>query len=116
MSNHSPAHQLSVVAVSGSLHVPSKTTALVREILASRTQFPTFEPNVVLAITLTFIVGTFLRGTLRLMLTYKGAIFYKMNAGMGDTIFTPLSSARTAILRPRSPEPTMTMRFEPSAR
>ncbi|HVG49912.1 MAG TPA: NAD(P)-binding protein, partial [Rubellimicrobium sp.] len=37
--------------------------------------------------------GTFLRGTLRLMLTYKGAIFYKMNAGMGDTIFTPLYKA-----------------------
>lgn len=37
--------------------------------------------------------GTFLRGSLRLMLTYKGAIFYKMNAGMGDTIFTPLYKA-----------------------
>jgi len=37
--------------------------------------------------------GTFLRGCLRMMLTYKGAIFYKMNAGMGDTIFTPLYKA-----------------------
>lgn len=37
--------------------------------------------------------GTFLKGSMRLMLTYKGAIFYKMNAGMGDTIFTPLYKA-----------------------
>lgn len=35
---------------------------MVREILSSRTRFPTFEPNVVLAITLVFIVGTFVRG------------------------------------------------------
>ena len=34
--------------------------------------------------------GTFLKGTGRLLFTYKGAIFFKMNAGMGDTIFTPL--------------------------
>jgi len=37
--------------------------------------------------------GTFLRGCLRMMLTYKGAIFYKMNGGMGDTIFAPLHKA-----------------------
>ncbi|HEU0220884.1 MAG TPA: NAD(P)-binding protein [Paracoccaceae bacterium] len=37
--------------------------------------------------------GTFLRGTLRLFLTYKGAIFFKMRAGMGDTIFTPFYKA-----------------------
>jgi len=40
--------------------------------------------------------GTFLRGSLRLMLTYKGAIFYRMQAGMGDTIFTPLYKALCA--------------------
>jgi len=34
--------------------------------------------------------GTSLRGTLRMLLTYKGAIMWKMQAGMGDTIFTPL--------------------------
>ena len=33
--------------------------------------------------------GTAIRGLLRLGLTYKGALFYKMQAGMGDTIFTP---------------------------
>ncbi|MGR3760939.1 NAD(P)-binding protein [Roseobacteraceae bacterium NS-SX3] len=33
--------------------------------------------------------GTFLRGSMRLFLTYKGSIFFKMRAGMGDTIFTP---------------------------
>jgi uncharacterized protein with NAD-binding domain and iron-sulfur cluster len=34
--------------------------------------------------------GTALRGCLRMFFGYKGAIFYKMQAGMGDTIFTPL--------------------------
>lgn len=34
--------------------------------------------------------GTMLRGMLRLMLGYKGSIIFKMQAGMGDTVFTPL--------------------------
>jgi uncharacterized protein with NAD-binding domain and iron-sulfur cluster len=34
--------------------------------------------------------GTGLRGTLRMLFAYKGAIFWKMQAGMGDTIFGPL--------------------------
>lgn len=34
--------------------------------------------------------GSALRGTLRMMLTYKGSIFWKMQAGMGDVIFAPL--------------------------
>ena len=34
--------------------------------------------------------GTALRGVLRMVLTYKGAIMWKMQAGMGDTIFGPL--------------------------
>ncbi len=33
--------------------------------------------------------GTGCHGVLRMMLTYKGAIYWKMQAGMGDTIFTP---------------------------
>jgi uncharacterized protein with NAD-binding domain and iron-sulfur cluster len=33
--------------------------------------------------------GTAIRGLLRLAFTYKGALFYKMQAGMGDTIFGP---------------------------
>ncbi|PRY26119.1 acetoacetate decarboxylase [Aliiruegeria haliotis] len=33
--------------------------------------------------------GTFLHGSFRLFFTYKKSIFFKMNAGMGDTIFTP---------------------------
>jgi uncharacterized protein with NAD-binding domain and iron-sulfur cluster len=33
--------------------------------------------------------GTALRGALRMFFTYKGAIFWKMQAGMADTIFTP---------------------------
>jgi uncharacterized protein with NAD-binding domain and iron-sulfur cluster len=37
-----------------------------------------------------FAAGAALRGVLRLMLTYKGAILYKMNGGMGDVIFAPL--------------------------
>ncbi|MEX0340226.1 MAG: NAD(P)-binding protein [Arenibacterium sp.] len=34
--------------------------------------------------------GVFLKGVLRLMFTYKGSIFFKMNAAMGDTIFSPI--------------------------
>ncbi len=34
--------------------------------------------------------GTALHGILRLVWTYKGAVFWKMQAGMGDTIFAPL--------------------------
>jgi uncharacterized protein with NAD-binding domain and iron-sulfur cluster len=33
--------------------------------------------------------GTAARGLLRLGLTYKGAVMWKMQAGMGDTVFTP---------------------------
>ena len=33
--------------------------------------------------------GTSLRGMCRLMFTYKGAYFFKMQGGMGDTVFTP---------------------------
>ncbi|HEY0490173.1 MAG TPA: NAD(P)-binding protein [Telluria sp.] len=34
--------------------------------------------------------GTMLRGALRLTLGYKGSIMFKMQAGMGDTVFAPL--------------------------
>jgi uncharacterized protein with NAD-binding domain and iron-sulfur cluster len=34
--------------------------------------------------------GTSLRGLCRLMFTYKGAYFFKMQGGMGDTVFTPM--------------------------
>lgn len=34
--------------------------------------------------------GVALRFIFRMVLTYKGAIFWKMQAGMGDTVFTPL--------------------------
>ncbi|WP_052700957.1 NAD(P)-binding protein [Loktanella sp. S4079] len=33
--------------------------------------------------------GTAIRGLLRLAFTYKGSLFFKMTAGMGDTIFGP---------------------------
>ncbi|MGL5008951.1 MAG: hypothetical protein ACRC6I_03660, partial [Paracoccaceae bacterium] len=33
--------------------------------------------------------GTAIRGLLRLAFTYKGSLFFKMQAGMGDTIFAP---------------------------
>lgn len=36
-----------------------------------------------------FAAGTAMRGMLRMMLTYKGAIFFKMQAGMGDIVFAP---------------------------
>ena len=34
--------------------------------------------------------GTAIHGIMRMLFTYRGAIFYKMQAGMGDTIFAPL--------------------------
>lgn len=37
-----------------------------------------------------FAAGVAVRSIFRMGLTYKGAIFWKMQAGMGDTIFTPL--------------------------
>lgn len=37
----------------------------------------------------TFEAGTALRGALRMALTYRGAVYYRMQAGMGDTIFAP---------------------------
>jgi uncharacterized protein with NAD-binding domain and iron-sulfur cluster len=37
-----------------------------------------------------FAAGTAIRCMLRILFTYKGAIFWKMQAGMGDTVFTPL--------------------------
>lgn len=36
-----------------------------------------------------FAAGTAVRGIMRMIFTYKGALMFKMNAGMGDTIFTP---------------------------
>jgi uncharacterized protein with NAD-binding domain and iron-sulfur cluster len=33
--------------------------------------------------------GTAVRGLLRMFFTYKGAIYWRMQAGMGDTVFTP---------------------------
>ena len=37
-----------------------------------------------------FSAGVAVHGGLRMWLTYRGAIMWKMNAGMGDTIFAPL--------------------------
>jgi len=34
--------------------------------------------------------GTCLYGVLRMMFTYRGSMFWRMTAGMGDTIFSPL--------------------------
>jgi uncharacterized protein with NAD-binding domain and iron-sulfur cluster len=38
----------------------------------------------------TFEAGTALRGLFRLGLTYKGSVYYRMMAGMGDAIFGPM--------------------------
>ena len=40
-----------------------------------------------------FAAGTAIRCIFRILATYKGAVFYKMQAGMGDTVFTPLHRA-----------------------
>ncbi|WP_146661460.1 FAD-dependent oxidoreductase [Enhygromyxa salina] len=34
--------------------------------------------------------GVALRGSLRMFFTYRGALFWRMNAGMGDVVFAPL--------------------------
>jgi uncharacterized protein with NAD-binding domain and iron-sulfur cluster len=34
--------------------------------------------------------GVALRGALRMFFTYRGAMFYRMRAGMGETVFSPL--------------------------
>jgi uncharacterized protein with NAD-binding domain and iron-sulfur cluster len=36
-----------------------------------------------------FAAGTCVRGLLRMLFGYRGNLMFKMNAGMGDTIFTP---------------------------
>lgn len=36
-----------------------------------------------------FAAGTATRGMLRMLFTYKGAIFFRMQAGMGDVVVTP---------------------------
>ena len=38
----------------------------------------------------TYEAGTALMGALRLVLNYKGAYYYRMMAGMGDVVFTPI--------------------------
>jgi len=37
--------------------------------------------------------GSYLHGSLRLMFSYRGSLMWWMNAGMGDTIFTPIYQA-----------------------
>lgn len=37
-----------------------------------------------------FEAGTALRGALRMAFTYRGAVYYRMQAGMGDAIFSPM--------------------------
>ena len=34
--------------------------------------------------------GVALRGTMRMFFTYRGSLFWRMNAGMGDVVFAPL--------------------------
>jgi uncharacterized protein with NAD-binding domain and iron-sulfur cluster len=34
--------------------------------------------------------GTAIRGFMRMFFTYRGSLFYRMNAGMGDIVFAPL--------------------------
>lgn len=48
-----------------------------------RDGIPAFENRSVAA-------GTAVYGMLRMFLTYQGAVFFKMNAGMGDIVFAPL--------------------------
>lgn len=38
----------------------------------------------------TYEAGTALRATIRMLFTYRGSIYWKMQAGMGDVVFAPL--------------------------
>jgi uncharacterized protein with NAD-binding domain and iron-sulfur cluster len=38
----------------------------------------------------TVAAGTYLKGMLRVLFTYRGAVYWKMQAGMGDVIFAPM--------------------------
>jgi uncharacterized protein with NAD-binding domain and iron-sulfur cluster len=38
----------------------------------------------------TIAAGTYLKGMLRILFTYRGAVYWKMQAGMGDVIFAPM--------------------------
>ena len=40
-----------------------------------------------------FAAGCALRGVLRLLMTYKGGVLYKMRGGMGDIVFAPMYEA-----------------------
>lgn len=37
-----------------------------------------------------FAAGVALRGAMRMFFTYRGSLFFRMNAGMGDVVFAPL--------------------------
>src|SRR6185436_2469088 len=37
-----------------------------------------------------FAAGVALRGALRMFFTYRGSLFFRMTAGMGDVVFAPL--------------------------
>ncbi len=52
-------------------------------VFGSRGGIPTFAHRAVAA-------GTAMRALLRLLFTYKGSLFYKLNAGMGDIVFAPI--------------------------
>lgn len=68
----------------GAQHVTT-TSALVRTIYDLVLGFAEGDPN-----RPNFAAGTCVRGVLRMIFTYKGALMWKMSSGMGDTIFTPL--------------------------
>lgn len=38
----------------------------------------------------TVAAGTYLKGMLRILFTYRGAVYWRMQAGMGDVIFAPM--------------------------
>ncbi len=52
-------------------------------VFGSRFGEPTFDNRAVAA-------GTAMRALLRLLFTYKGSLFFKLQAGMGDIVFAPL--------------------------
>lgn len=71
--------------VSHGLHKETEGTTLVRTVYDAAFSYQNGDPN-----KQAVSAGATVRVLLRWVSTYKGAAYFKMQAGMGDTVFTPL--------------------------
>jgi uncharacterized protein with NAD-binding domain and iron-sulfur cluster len=71
--------------IKNGIHEETLSTTLVRTVYDAAFSYENGDPN-----KQRVSAGATVRVLLRWASTYKGAAFYKMQAGMGDTVFTPL--------------------------